>query len=43
MMNMILMVEKRSEVKSVKQRVILKKKRKGRKEKEVEIALRYLF
>jgi len=37
------MVEKRSGVKSVKQRVILKKKRKGRKEKEVEIALRYLF
>jgi len=43
MMNMILMVEKRSEVKSVKQRVILKKKRKGRKEKGVEIVLRYLF
>jgi len=43
MMNMTLMVAKRSEVKSVKQKVIPKKKRKERKEKEVEIVLRYCF
>lgn len=41
MMNMILMVAKRNEVKNVKQRVIPKKKRKERKEKGVEIVLRY--
>lgn len=40
-MNMILMVAKRNEVKNVKQRVIPKKKRKERKEKGVEIVLRY--
>lgn len=43
MMNMILMVVKRKEVKNVKQKVILKKKRNGRKEKEVEIVLRYIL
>lgn len=42
-MNMILMVAKRSEVKSVKQKVIPKKRRKERKEKGVEIVLRYCF
>lgn len=42
-MSMILTVVKRSVEKNVKQKVILKKKRKGRKEKGVVIVLRYLF
>lgn len=42
-MSMIQMVVKRNVAKNVKQRVIPKKKRKGRKEKGVAIVLRYLF
>lgn len=42
-MSMILTVVKKNEAKNVKQRVIPKKKRKERKEKEAVIVQRYLI